>query len=66
MSWVVLGLKWYENLSYSGATAAQWSGCCLCQNNLDYLYQMTNGWLMGRTGYEMGSYHNLKVCGHQD
>ncbi|GAA5845670.1 hypothetical protein JCM9279_006067 [Rhodotorula babjevae] len=57
---------WYEGLSYNGATAAQWSGCCLCQQNLDYLEQMLSGWLLGRTGYERGSYHNLKVCGHQD
>jgi len=32
------------------------------QQNLDYLHQMTNGWLMGKTGYEMGSYKNLAVC----
>lgn len=53
---------WYPGLSFSGATAAAYGDCCVCQQNLDYLHQMTNGWLMGKTGYEMGSYKNLAVC----
>ncbi|GAA5883314.1 hypothetical protein JCM16303_006685 [Sporobolomyces ruberrimus] len=53
---------WYPGLSWEGATAAQYGDCCHCMNNIDYLYQMTNGWLLGRTGYEMGSAKNLAVC----
>ncbi|GAA5848558.1 hypothetical protein JCM8547_004551 [Rhodosporidiobolus lusitaniae] len=56
---------WYPGLSYNGATAARYSGCCTCQNNLDYLFQMTNGWLIGKTGYELKQYANLAVCGYQ-
>ncbi|GAA5968193.1 hypothetical protein JCM11641_003764 [Rhodosporidiobolus odoratus] len=52
---------WYSGLSYEKATAARWSSCCRCQNNLDYLYQMMNGWLLGRTGYELSHYNNLAV-----
>lgn len=32
---------------------------------LIYLFltvQMFNGWVLGRTGYELGSYQNLRVC----
>ncbi|GAA5872559.1 hypothetical protein JCM3774_006851 [Rhodotorula dairenensis] len=50
------------SMTYSSATAAAYSDCCHCQNNLDYLYQMANGWLLGRTGYELGSFKNLAVC----
>ncbi|GAA5978100.1 hypothetical protein JCM10908_004229 [Rhodotorula pacifica] len=51
-------------MSYSSATAAAYTGCCECQNNLDYLHQMLNGWLLGRTGYDLGTFKNLAVC-HQ-
>ncbi len=30
---------------------------------MDYVHQMLNGWLQGKTGYEMGSIGNLDVCG---
>ncbi|GAA5901259.1 hypothetical protein JCM5296_005306 [Sporobolomyces johnsonii] len=53
---------WYSGLSYESATAAASGDCCQCQQNLDYLFQMTNGWLLGKTGYEMGSWKNLAVC----
>lgn len=53
---------WYQGMSYNAATAAATSGCCECQQNLDYLYQMLNGWLLGKTGYSMGSLQNLNVC----
>ncbi|GAA5920242.1 hypothetical protein JCM1841_000438 [Sporobolomyces salmonicolor] len=55
---------WYSGLSYTSATAAAYGDCCQCQQNLDYLFQMTNGWLLGKTGYEMGSWKNLAVCGN--
>lgn len=50
-------------MSYNSATAARYSGCCRCQNNLDYLEQMLSGWVMGKTGYSLGTYNNLAVCG---
>ncbi|GAA5872556.1 hypothetical protein JCM3774_006850 [Rhodotorula dairenensis] len=50
------------SMTYSSATAAAYSDCCECQNNLDYLYQMTNGWMMGKTGSEFGHFQNLAVC----
>ncbi|GAA6016613.1 hypothetical protein JCM11491_006018 [Sporobolomyces phaffii] len=53
---------WYPGLSWSAATAAASGDCCACQQNIDYLHQMTNGWLQGKTGYEMGSAKNLAVC----
>ncbi|CED84709.1 Lytic transglycosylase-like SLT domain [Phaffia rhodozyma] len=53
---------WYSGLTYSSATAARWSSCCRCQNNLDYLYSFTNGFLQGKNGYSMGSIQNLAVC----
>ncbi|BGP15306.1 hypothetical protein JCM10213v2_003267 [Rhodosporidiobolus nylandii] len=33
---------WYEGLTHEAATAAAGSGCCECQQNLDYLHQMLN------------------------
>ncbi|GAA6009043.1 hypothetical protein JCM10207_004075 [Rhodosporidiobolus poonsookiae] len=54
---------WSANsMSYRSATAAATSSCCTCQNNLDYLYQFLNGWVTGKTGYELGTYKNLNVC----
>lgn len=55
---------WFAGLSYSTATAAASTGCCECQQNLDYMHQMLNGWLQGKTGYELGSIGNLDVCGN--
>lgn len=52
---------WYPDLSYNKATERRYDACPLMQN-LDYLHQMTNGWLMGRTGYDMGSIQNLRWC----
>lgn len=54
---------WYPGLSWNAATAAATSDCCSCQNNIDYVQQMLNGWILGRTGYELGSAKNLAVCG---
>ncbi|BGP53887.1 hypothetical protein JCM8202_006080 [Rhodotorula sphaerocarpa] len=53
---------WYPSMTYSDATAAAYGSCCVCQQNLDYLFQMLDGWLLGRTGYERGSFKNLAVC----
>ncbi|KAL8293122.1 hypothetical protein RQP46_000816 [Phenoliferia psychrophenolica] len=56
---------WYSGMSFSDATAMADSGCCECQQNLDYLYQMLNGWLLGKTGYTLGSVKNLHSCSNQ-
>ncbi|KAK8847627.1 hypothetical protein IAR55_005486 [Kwoniella newhampshirensis] len=38
------------------------TGRCQAQNNLDYLFQYTSGWMQGKNGYNMGQYFNLKHC----
>lgn len=53
---------WYAGLTYAAATAAATGSCCECQNNLDYLHQFLNGWMLGKTGYELGSFGNLDSC----
>lgn len=53
---------WQPGLTYNVATEKAWTPQCVQQQNLDYLFQMTGGWLLGRTGYEMGSIKNLAVC----
>ncbi|KAJ7508100.1 glycoside hydrolase family 23 protein [Mycena galericulata] len=47
---------WYKGLTEAEATAARNSSCCLCQNNLDYLF-------MNIDASGLGKYHNLDVCG---
>lgn len=56
---------WYVGLTYAAATAAASGDCCECQNNLDYLFQMVNGWMIGDTGYNLGSVGNLDSCPNQ-
>ncbi|GAA5970722.1 hypothetical protein JCM3765_007616 [Sporobolomyces pararoseus] len=53
---------WFTGLSWATATAAAYGDCCECQQNTDYMFQMTGGWLLGRTGWKMGSNKNLAVC----
>ncbi|SJX66518.1 uncharacterized protein SRS1_11346 [Sporisorium reilianum f. sp. reilianum] len=54
---------WSIGLTVQKATAAKWQGNCYAQNNLDYLYQMLNGWFLGKSNaYDMGTYHNLASC----
>ncbi|KAG8756758.1 hypothetical protein FRC12_010473 [Ceratobasidium sp. 428] len=55
---------WYRGLTYSKATAAANSGCCRCQQNLDYPHQFFNGWMQGIDAYSsnLGTYKNLNVC----
>ncbi|KAG8934087.1 hypothetical protein FRC03_004909 [Tulasnella sp. 419] len=58
---------WFEGITEGKARAAAGGPCCLCQNNLDYLHQWTNGWIQGINAYEagLGKYFNLRVCsGH--
>ncbi|KAJ1595636.1 hypothetical protein NDA11_005822 [Ustilago hordei] len=54
---------WQLGLTVKKATAAKAQGNCHAQNNLDYLYQMLNGWFLGKANtYDIGSYKNLAAC----
>ncbi|KAF8919868.1 glycoside hydrolase family 23 protein, partial [Mucidula mucida] len=57
---------WNLGMTYAQATAARWSSCCRCQNNLDYLHQFLNGWMQNVNAYDssspLGVYFNLNVC----
>lgn len=55
---------WYQGMTVQAATAAANTSCCHCQQNLDYVHQLLNGWLQNVDVYAtgMGSYFNLKVC----
>ncbi|KAI0743489.1 lysozyme-like protein [Daedaleopsis nitida] len=55
---------WSTGMTIASATAAKHSDCCLCQNNLDYLQQMMNGWFQNKSPYaaHMGKYFNLDDC----
>jgi len=54
---------WPVDMSYSHATAAAYTSCCVCQNNLDYMHQMLNLWMQGLNGQLYKPYNNLAVCG---
>ncbi|CUA74820.1 hypothetical protein RSOLAG22IIIB_05715 [Rhizoctonia solani] len=55
---------WYEGMTVPAATAAANTSCCRCQQNLDYIHQMCNGWIQGVDAYaaNLGTYFNLRVC----
>lgn len=55
---------WYRKLTKEAATRARWSKCCKCQNNLDYIHQLFNGWMQGVDAYKhnMRVYNNLADC----
>jgi len=59
---------WASNMTYSQATSAGNGNCCRCQNNLDYLFQFLNGWLLNVDAYtfqpRLGKYFNLDKCGN--
>jgi len=59
---------WYLNMTYADATAAATGNCCRCQNNLDYLHQFFNGWMLNIDAYSagLGYYFNLNSCGASD
>lgn len=46
---------WYTGLTVPKATAVK-SSCCECQNNLNYLQQMLNGWMQGQDGNALGDF----------
>jgi len=56
---------WKIGLTVAEATAAAHTSCCRCQQNLDYLQDLLNGWIMNidPTAQNLGQYHNLDVCG---
>ncbi|WWC86666.1 uncharacterized protein L201_001543 [Kwoniella dendrophila CBS 6074] len=47
---------WQAGLTIGSATAAASQGRCAAQNNLDYIHQYCNGWMQGKSGYELGTY----------
>ncbi|KAK0485772.1 glycoside hydrolase family 23 protein [Armillaria novae-zelandiae] len=57
---------WFKGMTYADATAAANGPCCRCQNNLDYLHQLLNGWLQNVNAYDpnhrLGKYFNLDQC----
>lgn len=55
---------WRPGLTVKSATAAAHTDCCRCQNNLDYLVQFFDGWVLNLNPYKLktGSYFNLNVC----
>ena len=52
---------WYKGLTTEKATAVQNTPNCFNQNNLDYLYQMVNGWLQGKDGHKLGKIRELNI-----
>jgi len=36
--------------------------CCKCQQNVNYMQQMLNGWLQNVAGYELGDWTGLSDC----
>jgi len=56
---------WQKGLTYAQATAAANTGCCQCQQNLDYLYQHLNGWYLGNSGDGLAVFNNLATCGNR-
>lgn len=51
---------WSRGMTFDSATAARFGGCCRCQNNLDYLHQLTNAWMQGHNGNSFGEPANLQ------
>ncbi|WWC68198.1 uncharacterized protein I206_102121 [Kwoniella pini CBS 10737] len=52
---------WQPGLTINSATEAKNQGRCAAQNNLDYIHQFCNGWMQGKSGYELGTYCEL-IC----
>ncbi|KAH8119278.1 lysozyme-like protein [Phellopilus nigrolimitatus] len=57
---------WSKGMTMNQATSAAQTGCCRCQNNLDYLHQFVNGWLQNIDAYTntppLGKFFNLNQC----
>ncbi|KAI5475073.1 glycoside hydrolase family 23 protein [Pseudohyphozyma bogoriensis] len=54
------GSGWYAGMSYNSANAIR-SECCQCVNNLDYMQQMLNWWVLGKDGSTAGTFRN-SIC----
>jgi len=58
---------WSKGMTYDKATAAGKGPNCRWQNNLDYLFQYLNGWVLNIDAYShiprLGKYFNLDICG---
>lgn len=52
---------WERGMTIAYATRMRWTHC-LAQNNLDYLTQLYNCWVMGKDGHSCGTYRNLDAC----
>ncbi|GAA5963238.1 hypothetical protein JCM21900_006563 [Sporobolomyces salmonicolor] len=50
---------WHEGMTYDAAIAVR-ETCCECQQNLDYMQQMLNGWLLGYDGSQFGTVRNVE------
>ncbi|OAV87081.1 hypothetical protein PTTG_10010 [Puccinia triticina 1-1 BBBD Race 1] len=55
---------WFEGLTKDKAMEARKQGCCVCQQNLDYLQQFLNAWILGVDPHSrrLGTFRNLDVC----
>ncbi|KAG9011747.1 hypothetical protein FRB94_007737 [Tulasnella sp. JGI-2019a] len=66
---------YYRGMTYNDAVKARHSNCCYCQNNLDYIHQVVNGWFQGlestsfgkdgiklKSPVALGTFKNLEVC----
>lgn len=53
---------WTLGMTKNDATAAASQGDCWAQNNLDYIYQLFNGWMQDKDGSQIGQYFNLANC----
>ncbi|ORX35918.1 hypothetical protein BD324DRAFT_629536 [Kockovaella imperatae] len=51
---------WYSGMTQ---TSVYNTPICTQQQNLDYLFQFTNGWMQNKNAYSMGSFFNLARCG---
>ncbi|MBW0462043.1 hypothetical protein O181_001758 [Austropuccinia psidii MF-1] len=58
---------WSEGLTKEKALSPKAAGCCACQQNLDYLQQFMNGWILGVDPYSkrLGMMRNMDACGDQ-
>lgn len=46
---------WSKGLTIAKIVSVRGS-CCKCQQNVNYMQQMLNGWMMGKTGYTLGDW----------
>ncbi|KAA1065002.1 hypothetical protein PGT21_021382 [Puccinia graminis f. sp. tritici] len=56
---------WMPGLTKDKAMEAKQQGCCVCQQNLDYLQHFFNAWIQGvdPQSRRLGTFRNLEACG---